>query len=461
MARYLHLHYSQAGAFFTEAANENIAEAYTMLALMNLKGELGQVDLDKAWKLAAEGLNRGDKKAYYMQGILWQERTKQPNSLTGNSYFLNAMPALKHSAGEGDIFWTTRLAYCYSNGFGTAKDRAKAADLYQTAVDAGYTVAMHNLGVLYLNDDQIPVDYEKALALFRRAISLGFTTFGANIGAEVGIYDVAYAYHKGNDFVAEDRTKAMSLYAESAAKGYGPAFTGIGRLFNHDFLTAREYLLKGIEAGDGEAATELALHYLDTDTAKCRHYYELALSMNDNSGIPEAGLSHVYKHNKTKSQQFASQALTKGSPVEYVHLSAIEIGESAPDFEMKNERGESIKLSSLRGQYVLVDFWASWCGPCREENPKIVQVYDQYKEKGFTVLGVSLDADENQWLNAIRRDSLQWHHVSDLRGWNSAAGRLYRVDAIPQNFLLDRAGKVVAIDLHGQQLREFLDRIKF
>lgn len=134
-------------------------------------------------------------------------------------------------------------------------------------------------------------------------------------------------------------------------------------------------------------------------------------------------------------------------------------GGEAPDFTQDTPEGEPLALSSLRGKVILVDFWASWCGPCRRENPNVVNVYNAYKDKGFDVLSVSLDSDKGRWLSAIEKDKLTWKHVSDLKGWGNEAAKMYGVSSIPATFLLDKEGKIIGRNLRGPALEAKLKEV--
>ncbi len=134
-----------------------------------------------------------------------------------------------------------------------------------------------------------------------------------------------------------------------------------------------------------------------------------------------------------------------------------QVGDVASEIALRDANDELFKLSSLKGKYVLIDFWASWCGPCRQENPNVVRVYNKYKDKGFTILSVSLDNTKERWLGAIQQDALAWpYHVSDLKGWQSEAAALYAVRGIPATFLIDKNGVIIAKNLRGEALENKL-----
>ncbi len=140
-------------------------------------------------------------------------------------------------------------------------------------------------------------------------------------------------------------------------------------------------------------------------------------------------------------------------------LRNVGIGQSAPDFTLNQPNQQPLTLSTLQGSYLLIDFWASWCVPCRKENPHVVEVYHDFRDKGFEILGVSLDTKNESWLEAIEKDQLDWLHVSDLKGWQSEAGRLYGINSIPHTVLIDPEGKIIAKGLRAKELREKLETI--
>ncbi|HKL37314.1 MAG TPA: TlpA disulfide reductase family protein, partial [Bacteroidales bacterium] len=135
------------------------------------------------------------------------------------------------------------------------------------------------------------------------------------------------------------------------------------------------------------------------------------------------------------------------------------LGNKAPEIALPNPQGDTIELSELRGKYVLLDFWASWCKPCRVENPNLVKAYKRHSDQDFEIYQVSLDRQRQSWINAIEKDNLDWYHVSDLKYWNSAAAQKYNIRSIPANFLLNKQGEIIDKNLRGDDLQAKLNEL--
>lgn len=183
-------------------------------------------------------------------------------------------------------------------------------------------------------------------------------------------------------------------------------------------------------------------------------YFVVAMQMLNETDL------ELIKRAKEVTEAFApSSSYTSYLVSLYESERQLGIGAEAPLFTMNQVDGKPLKLSDLRGKVVLLDFWASWCGPCRRENPNVVRMYEKFKDQGFEILGISLDDNKDRWVGAIATDKLTWRHVSELKGWGGTVNRMYQVSGIPNTVLLDAEGKIIAKNLRGAELEAKLAQI--
>ena len=206
------------------------------------------------------------------------------------------------------------------------------------------------------------------------------------------------------------------------------------------------------------AAKKHTKELFDSITINCRDSYVGAIIMKDH-------LSKDLSYDTLKARFDAFSDRVKTSSIGHelaeklASLNAVSLGRIAPDFTLPTPEDKELSLSSLRGSVVLVDFWASWCGPCLREVPNVKKVYAKYKDKGFEILSVSLDDKRDNWLNAIKKHELAWKHVSSLKGWQCPIAKQYNVTGIPAMFLLDRDGKIVSTNARGEKLEEEVSKL--
>lgn len=228
-----------------------------------------------------------------------------------------------------------------------------------------------------------------------------------------------------------------------------------------------ELLMKAEEAMDTLSSKKLETVYDSVDNAQNAFTKDYILKNGKSVVSAYLALSNAYIFsyedlkaiNKIMDPTIAESKYVKKLAERETILANVQIGQPAPDFTMNDTLGNPVSLNSFKGKVVLVDFWASWCSPCRAENPNVVKAFKKYGSKGFTVFGVSLDKDKGKWIAAIAKDGLAWTHVSDLVGWENAAAQQYGVMSIPANFLLNKDGKIIGTGLRGEDLEKKLEEV--
>ena len=278
--------------------------------------------------------------------------------------------------------------------------------------------------------------------ILRDSSKLVFNADGKNISAFHNITgsDESIAL---NDFVAHIQSfNQLKDSAYRVLQAHPEKSDSINRMYQDEYFKFETYKQKFIAQNPNSAALLPVLSTIDPS----KEYEKFAMVCDQLAvGFPQ---SPSVQNTLMQFQQLKAQ---------HEKQAFLAPGKAAPNFTQNDVNGKPLSLSDLKGKVVLLDFWASWCGPCRRENPNVVRLYGKYKDAGFTVMSVSLDKDESLWKQAIEKDGLIWpNHVSDLKYWSNEASQLYQVTSIPFTVLIDRDGNIITTNIRGQELEQAL-----
>ncbi|MBN2175575.1 MAG: AhpC/TSA family protein [Bacteroidales bacterium] len=253
----------------------------------------------------------------------------------------------------------------------------------------------------------------------------------------------------------------------SQAQAQYDAFLDQMDVFDNKMNEAWANIKSARSENDSASENKWQMEYDEADREEQKYILDFAMNNNNSVVAAYALLNNAYYFDENDLEPVVSNFDESIKNSEYVQrleervikLKRVAVGKPAIDFTMTDIDEKNLTLSSLYGKYLLVDFWASWCGPCRMENPNVVEAYKKYHNKGFDILGVSFDDNYDKWVEAVKNDELTWHQVSDLKGWANAAGMEYAINSIPSNMLLNPEGIIIAKNLRGEDLQNKLAEI--
>ncbi|WP_197492181.1 TlpA disulfide reductase family protein [Arachidicoccus ginsenosidimutans] len=354
--------------------------------------------------------------------------------LGGSIFAQHKMPFTASGHIEGLADGELYLAYgSFSN---MRADTAQVTNGYFTFSDS---LSEPSYGMLFNHDYTVKVDMflDKGKVIINGNID---SSYDIRVSGSPVVNEYA-AYNQSQ----MDLRKPVQVIYEKMIAAYKAGDSVSMKKYQADFNAARDEQSK--------QAVAMQVNYIKTHPNSNASAWELLHYLNDKTLEVSKQMYNAF------SPVVKSSAMGKETGERIATLSRVEVGNNAPGFAQADENNKSVTLSSYKGKYVLLEFWASWCGPCRAESPNVLKAYKKYKDKGFDVLSVSLDHEKDKWVEAVKKDGLLWKQVSDLNGWKNAVAVLYGINAVPANFLIDPSGKIVAQDLRGDELNNKLATI--